>query len=70
MQVIRLKTIRRTVTVLKKVLEELYVLRSEAWEVVTDLIRIAFGTPMFSQRPDRGYPYMLQATDFAQPPSQ
>ena len=55
MQATRLKAIRRRVTVPEKVLKEFHMVRSEAWEVMADLVRIAFGTPMFSQRPDRGY---------------
>jgi hypothetical protein len=43
------------VTVLEKVLKELCAVRSKVWELAADLMRTAFGTPMFSQRPDAGY---------------
>jgi len=55
MQATRLKAIRRRVTVPEKVLKEFHMVRSEAWEVMADLVRIASGTPIFSQPPDRGY---------------
>ena len=32
-----------------------YMLPSEVWKVIADLRRKAFGTPMFSQRPEAGY---------------
>jgi hypothetical protein len=50
-----LKIIRRRVTILEKVLGELHMVRSVEWEVMADLIRTAFGTPVFSQHPERGY---------------
>jgi hypothetical protein len=61
-QVTGLKISRRRVTVLEKVLEELCMVRSEAWEVMADLVQTAFGTPMFSQRPDTGYTIVLYMT--------
>jgi len=54
MQVTRPKTTRRRATVLEKELKELCMKRSEMWEVMADLMQTVFGTPMFSQRPDRG----------------
>jgi hypothetical protein len=44
------------VTVLEEGLKELCTVRNEVWELTADLMRTAFGTPMFSQRPDAGYP--------------
>jgi hypothetical protein len=40
---------------LKRMLGEACVVQSEVWEVVGDLTRVAFGTPMFSRRLDAGY---------------
>jgi hypothetical protein len=36
-------------------LRESFMVQSEAWKVMADLMQTAFGTPMFSQRPDMGY---------------
>lgn len=48
MQVTRLEFIRTRVTVQEKVLKESCMVRNELWEVMADLMRTAFGTPMFS----------------------
>jgi len=40
---------------LKRMLGEACVVQSEVWEVMGDLTRVAFGTPMFSRRLDAGY---------------
>jgi hypothetical protein len=38
-----------------RVLKEFCAVQSEVWKVIADLRWKAFGTPMFSQRPDTGY---------------
>jgi hypothetical protein len=35
--------------------------QSKVWEVMADVAQTAFGTPMFSQRPDAGYQHMREA---------
>ena len=45
----------RIVEGLEGVLRELCMVRSKTSEVIVHLMQTAFGTPMFSQRPDTGY---------------
>ena len=47
---------------LKRLLGEACAVQSEVWEIMTDLTRMAFGTPMFSRRLDAGYCLCAGAT--------
>lgn len=48
----RLRNIYRGLVVLGKILGEPCMVQSKAWKVMGDLAQTAFGTAMFSQRPD------------------
>jgi hypothetical protein len=54
LRVTRLRNIYRRAIALERVLIEFCVMQSEVWKVMADLRWKAFGTPMFSQRPDTG----------------
>jgi hypothetical protein len=54
-QAMRLQVMYERLIALKRMLGEACVVQSEVWEVMGDLTRVAFGTPMFSRRLDAGY---------------
>jgi hypothetical protein len=54
LRVTRLRNMYKRAGGLVRVLREFCMVQREVWKVMADLRRNAFGTPMFSQRPDRG----------------
>jgi hypothetical protein len=58
-QAMRLPIMYDRFIALKRLLGETCVVQSAVWEAMADLMRIAFGTPMFSQHPERGYTFVF-----------